>query len=174
MTDHDSSCDTTRPSWPALLDDVGETSTGGRGSTNQPIVRGPAHLNSNEAHLGIYELKLAASVAIFLRYLSIAQVSPSPLRSLVRRGSRDIRRKTSLSTCHRRATLSFHERFHHERESFIIVQRNDNRRIIDNEWSPLSFSLSLTLCFSRMSIELLRFIIERRFVANLSIVALLL
>lgn len=51
------------------------TSSGGRGSSNQPIERKreegrggrePVHLNSNEAHLGIYELKLASSAVLFL------------------------------------------------------------------------------------------------------------
>lgn len=38
------------------------------GSTNQPIMRGLVHLNSNEVHLGIYELKLAASTMLFPRW----------------------------------------------------------------------------------------------------------
>lgn len=42
--------------------------TRGRGSTNQPIVSGPLHLNSNEAHLGIYESLTSVEATIFLSY----------------------------------------------------------------------------------------------------------
>lgn len=42
--------------------------TRGRGSTNQPIVSGPLHLNSNEVHLGIYESLTSVEATIFLSY----------------------------------------------------------------------------------------------------------
>lgn len=57
---------------PSLSSSSWTSTGGGTGSTNQPIVREPVHLNSNEAHLGIYELKPAASSALFSRCLSAA------------------------------------------------------------------------------------------------------
>jgi len=69
---------------------------------------GPVHLNSNEAHLGIYELKLAPWAVLFLRGPS-AQVSPPPfLFILFHVASVLLRRLASRSLYSRNVSIVVH------------------------------------------------------------------
>jgi len=123
---------------------------------------GPVHLNSNEAHLGIYELKLASSTVLFLRGPSAQVSSPPFLFILFRVVSTSLQeslrvlfiREMSLFV---RILVLFSDSIadvHSQEESFL----NDNCPITSSDaliasWIVVSFVMSLVI-FERCNIKL--------------------